>query len=270
MSTIESIGLHLNPVHLRKLGKGMNVQLSHAQLHHALSNDATAELEMAKKHCTALLRAHRQGKGYRIMHEKLSGGKITLKSIGRTLKKTAKSVMHNPVVKQVAKELGHLAVSVGENYAAQNGVNASAYGNLAHRAIESKNIKHELQQQIGDDIMQYAREQAGYHMGGKIKIPKGLKDFGHGFVKGLKTVASNPIAQGVATNLITGALMGGVGIRRRGAKRGAGAKKFVKGSPEAKAHMARLRSMRSGGKVHSGSALMPAGGAVRKRPLKFN
>jgi len=45
--------------------------------------------------------------------------------------------------------------------------------------------------------------------GGKIKIPKGLKNFGHGFVKGLKTVASNPIAQGVATNLITGALMGG-------------------------------------------------------------
>ena len=264
MSTIESIGLHLNPVHLRKLEKGMNVQLSHAQLHHALSNDATAELEMAKKHCTALLRAHRQGKGYRIMHEKLSGGKITLKSIGRTLKKTAIKVMHNPVVKKVAKELGHLAIGVAENYAAQNGVNASAYGNLAHRAIESKNIKHELQQQIGDDIMQYAHEQAAHHMGGKIKIPKGLKDFGHGFVKGLKIVAKNPIAQGVATNLITGALMG-VGVRKRGgAKRGAGAKKFVKGSPEAKAHMARLRAMRSGG------ALMPAGTSVKKRPLKFN
>lgn len=58
----------------------------------------------------------------------------------------------------------------------------------------------------------------------------------------------------------------GAGVKRRAsAKRGAGAKKFVKGSAEAKAHMARLRSMRSGG------ALMPAGaGADRKRPLKFN
>ena len=169
---------------------------SHAQLHHALSHDATAELAMAKKHCTALLRAHRQGKGYRIMHEKLSGGKITLKSIGRTLKKTAHTVMHNPVVKKVAKELGHLAVGVAENYAAQNGMDASAYGNLAHKAIESKNIKRELQEQIGDDIMNYAHEQAGRHVGGKIRIPKGLKDFGHGFVKGLKTVASIRLGSG--------------------------------------------------------------------------
>lgn len=57
------------------------------------------------------------------------------------------------------------------------------------------------------DILNYAHEQAGPY-GGKIRIPKGLRDFSHGFVKGLKTVASNPIAQGVATNLITGALMG--------------------------------------------------------------
>jgi hypothetical protein len=67
--------------------------------------------------------------------------------------------------------------------------------------------------------------------------------------------------------LITGALMGGAGVKRGApAKKGAGAaKKFVKGSAEAKAHMARLRSMRSGG------ALMPVGaGADRKRPLKFN
>lgn len=65
-------------------------------------------------------------------------------------------------------------------------MDASAYGNLAHKAIESKNIKHELQEQIGDDIMRYAHEQAGHHVGGKFEIPKGLKDFGHGFVKGLK------------------------------------------------------------------------------------
>lgn len=259
MSTVESIGLHLSPAHLRKLGKGMNIQLSHAQLHHALNHDATAELEMAKKHCTALLRAHRQGKGYRIMHEKLSGGKITLKSVGRTISKTAKNVIKIPVVKKVAKELGHLAVGVAENYAAQNGMDASAYGNLAHKAIEYKNIKRELQEQIGDDIMRYANEQVGSHMGGKIKVSKGLRDFGNGLAKGLKTVASNPIAQGVATNLLTAAVMG-AGVRKRVAKDN----KMVKGSAQAKEHMAMLRSMRSGG------ALMPAvAGAVKRRPLRF-
>lgn len=270
MSSIDSIGLNLGSAHLRKLGNGHNIQLSHDQLKSALSGAPTADFEMAKKHITELLRAHRQGKGYRIMHKKIHGGKITLKSIGRKISHAAKKVSHvaekamrNPTVKKVVKELGHIAVGVANNYAAENGVNTGAYAHLAHKAIESKNIRKELEDQIGNDIMNYAHEQAGPY-GGKIKIPKGLKNFGHGFVKGLKTVASNPIAQGVATNLITGALMGAGPRRRAPAKRGAGPKKFVKGSPEAKAHMARLRSMRSGG------ALMPAGAGVKKRPLKFN
>jgi hypothetical protein len=262
MSSIESIQLHLAPAHLKKMGKGVNVQLSHAQLHSALNGDPTAEFEMAKKHVTELLRAHRQGKGYRLMHKKIHGGKITLKSIGRTLSRTAKKVMSNPIVKKVAKELGHIAVGVANNYAAKNGMDTSAYANLANKAIESKSIKQELQQQIGDDILHYAHEQAGVH-GGKIRIPQGLRDFGNGFVKGLKTVAKNPIAQGVATNLITGALMGGVGIRKRKSPVKKGGGKFEKGSAEAKAHMAHLRAMRTGG------ALMPAGGAVKKQPLKF-
>lgn len=263
MSSIDSIGLHLGQAHLRKMGNGHNIQLSHDQLHSALNGEPTAEFEMAKKHITELLRAHRQGKGYRIMHKKIHGGKITLKSIGRKISHTAKKIMSNHTVKKVAKELGHIAVGVANNYASENGVNTGAYAHLAHKAIESKNIRKELEDQIGNDIMNYAHEQAGLY-GGKIKIPKGLKNFGNGFVKGLKAVASNPIAQGVATNLITGALMGAGAKRRSPAKRGAGAKKFVKGSPEAKAHMARLRSMRSGG------ALMPAGASVKKRPLKFN
>jgi hypothetical protein len=259
MSAIESIKLHLNPTHLRKLGKGVNVQLSHDQLHSALHGEPSAELEMAKKHITALLRAHRSGKGYRLMHNKIHGGKLNLKNIGRQIVHSAKKVMSNPVVKKVAKELGHLAVGVANNYAAQNGMDTSAYANIANKAIESKNVKQEIQQQIGNDIMNYAHAQAG----GKIKIPKGLKDFGNGFVKGITTVAKNPIAQGVATNLITGALMG-VGVKkRRGAAKSGG--KLVKGSAEAKAHMARLRAARSGG------ALFPSCMGVKKnmKPLKF-
>jgi hypothetical protein len=146
-------------------------------------------------------------------------------------------------------------------------MDTTAYASLANRAIESKNVKDEIQHQIGNDILNYAHTQSGVapYGGGKIKIPRGLRDFGNGFVKGftgtLGAVAKNPIAQGVATNLITGALMGGVGIKKRLAKAGG---KLVKGSAEAKAHMARLRAARSGG------ALMPAGAGVKKhRPLRF-
>lgn len=255
MSSIESIKLHLSPVHLKKLGKGVNVQLSHAQLHGAINGEASAELEMAKKHITELLRAHRTGKGYRLMSKKIVGGKLNLRKIGHTIVHTAKKVMSNPVVKKVAKEIGHIAVGVASNYAAQNGIDASAYAKIANRAIESKNVKQEIQQQIGNDIMNYAHEQVG----GKINISPGLKNFGHSLVKGVSTVMKNPIAQGVATNLLTAAVMG-AGVRKRAAKKGG----MVKGSPEAHAHMARLRAKRSGG------ALMPAGmGVKRRKPLKF-
>jgi len=58
--------------------------------------------------------------------------------------------------------------------------------------------------------------------------------------------------------LITGALMGGVGIKKRRAstKKHAGSK-LVKGSAEAKEYMARIRAKRSGG------ALMPTGMGVK-------
>jgi hypothetical protein len=108
------------------LGKGVTIQLSHPQLHGALHGEPTAELEMAKKHITELLRAHRQGKGYRLMHHKIHGGKLNLKKIGRQIVHTAKKVMSNPVVKKVAKELGHIAVGVASNYAAENGMDTSA------------------------------------------------------------------------------------------------------------------------------------------------
>ena len=186
-------------------------------------------------------------------YHKIVGGKITLHSVGKAFKKAGHTIVHgakqalkNPVVRKVAKELSHIGIEMANNYAAQQGMNTNAYADLAHHAVESKNVKHALQNQIGNDVMDYAHEKAHQHMtGGKIRIPKGLKDFGNGFVKGLKIVAHNPIAQGVATNLITGALMGGAGKPKR----------LVKGSAEAKAHMARIRGMRKGG------SLYPAGSA---------
>jgi hypothetical protein len=39
MSSIDSIGLHLGQAHLRKMGNGHNIQLSHDQLHSALNGE---------------------------------------------------------------------------------------------------------------------------------------------------------------------------------------------------------------------------------------
>jgi hypothetical protein len=155
-----------------------------------------------------------------------------MKKVGHKIVYGAQQALKNPVVKQVALELSHIGIEMANNYAQQQGVDTNAYANLAHHAVESKNVKSALQHQIGNDVMDYEHEKAYQHMnGGKIRIPKGLKDFSKGFVKGftgtLKTVAHN---------LITGALMGGAGKPRR----------LTKGSAEAKAHMQKNRGMRKG------------------------
>jgi len=90
----EVIGLHLENHHLKKLTKGGTVQLSNAQLHNAIVNVPTAELHMARKHVSELLRAHRNGRGYRLAHHKIIGGKITLHSIGKAFKKAGHTIVH--------------------------------------------------------------------------------------------------------------------------------------------------------------------------------
>ena len=92
---------------------------------------------MLKKHITEIARAHTNGKGYRIQHKKIVGGKINFKknehAITHGAKKAlegVKKALKNPVVRQVAKELGHIVVGVAENYAQQHGVDVSSYSNI--------------------------------------------------------------------------------------------------------------------------------------------
>lgn len=277
MSAPERIMLHLTPAHVRKLQKGGNIQLSHEKLIMALSHEPTVELHMAKKHVSDLLRAHRNGKGYRLMHEKIVGGKIHLKDIGRKIVNTAKKVMKNPIVKKVAKELGHIAIGVANNYAQQNGMDASPYAYLAHNAVEGRNIQHELEEQVANDVINYAHQQTGFGVrrlksGGKVKVPKELKQLGNTLKKAFTNNTAKTIYKGIANagvsalgdvvtgNPIAGAVLGGSPyMNRQIDKIGSGVKKektprrFVKGSVEAKEHMAKLCAMRKGG------ALIPAG-----------
>ena len=124
MSSPEVIGLHLEYKHLKKIAKGGTVQLSHPMLHESIVNQPTVELHMLKKHVSEMLRAHRNGKGYRLTSNKIVGGKITLHSIKRAFKKAGHTIVHgaqqalkNPVVKSVAKELSHIGIEMANNYA---------------------------------------------------------------------------------------------------------------------------------------------------------
>jgi hypothetical protein len=254
------VGLHLIKTHFNKLHKGKTLQLTHAQLHNALNMEPNAHIHMLKKHVSELLRNHRNGKGFRFKPEKIVGGKLNFKAILRTLKRGAKralefgkQVMKDPVVRDTAKQLGHFAVATATQKLADSGMdNAGAYGTIAHQAIEGHNMKDTLKHQVSSDLINHATHMAmegtGRKKGGRVNV-------GRKVMKKANEVMKNPIAQGVATNLITGAMMG---AGKRGRKKkseeggalnvaGKGAKKgdrYAKGSAEAKAHMARLRAMR--------------------------
>jgi hypothetical protein len=309
MSSQETITLHLHPIHGKKLHKGGNVQLTHAQLHAALNGaNHNAEIIMAKKHVTELLRAHRNGKGYRLMHEKIIGGRLfDFGEIGRRMYNTAKAVVSNPVVQRVARQIGHMAIGAADKFVEKKGFKSSPYAALAHRALESEDVRKELQEQVGNDIVEYAAKKSGYggslrkrpskktHRGGNLfddflnTMDPNKNGVSDAFSRGgpIEKALTGPVAKqvykklggvalGAAGDLITGNPLGGVAVSVAGShylnplidKLGSGArrsKRFAKGSPEAKQHMARIRAMRSGG------ALMPAGGAVKKmhRPIAY-
>jgi hypothetical protein len=97
-------------------------------------------LHMMEKHAKEIERAHRQGKGYRFSDKKVLGGAISLKSVGRALKRGAqkavdfgRKAMANPVVNRAVKDLGHIAV-VASQRLANNGYDPSAYTAIAYTA----------------------------------------------------------------------------------------------------------------------------------------
>ena len=242
------IHLHLQKKHQNTLSKGKNIQLTHAQLHTALNDDPNVELHMDNKHINAMGRAHKNGKGVRIQHKHLHGGKISFGKMARQMKDGIKKALKNPIVKKAVKQLGHIAVEVANKKAGENGIDASAYTDIAHRAIENKNVSEDLQNQVANDVVNKAHKMAGIE-GGRVKPSM---QFFKGVSKGFKSVLNNPIVKDVASNLITGAIMGG------------SSKRHAKGSQEAKDHMAKVRAGKKGG------ALFPPSGAGVKKRKKRN
>ena len=242
----EIVTLNVSKEQAKKLEGGKVFQMTHNHIMNGHPDGIEVELHLSKKGHNRLHRNIRDKKGNRFKSEEIVGGKIHWKKIGHQIAHAGRKIMRNPVVKKLAKELGHLAVATGTQVMANQGVDVTPYTNLAHKAIESKNISKELQHQVAEDALGLATSQAGQFMGGAL-LPNGAiggkMKLGTKILKGIGKVLKNPIVQGVSTNLLSAALMG------------AGAKKrHAKGSQEAKDHMAKLRSMR---KKKGGALMMP-------------
>eukprot|EP00981_Chlorochromonas_danica_P003081 scaffold612_cov122-Ochromonas_danica.AAC.3 len=267
-SNIEAINLHLLPKHISKLTKGASIQLTKDNVHTVLTHaEPNVELHLPRTEINGLFRAMKAGKGKRILAKHIHGGKISLKHLARKVMDFGKKAMKNPIVRETAKQLGHIAVAAATQKAADAGYNTTPYSNLAHNAIESGHVdKNAVGQQLANDIVQEASKRAlegsGKKKGGRLpkSVLRGANNFGKALLHGIHAVTSNPIAQQVATNVAadaaTTALMG-AGKKRGRPKKGGAAKKKkgpAKGSAEMKEKMARLRAMRK----KKGGALFPA------------
>jgi helix-turn-helix protein len=72
----ELIDLFLTNKHLDKLTRGQNAQLSHDELHDAMTKAPNAQMQVLQKHVTKLINAHKNKKGVRIQHDAVIGGNI--------------------------------------------------------------------------------------------------------------------------------------------------------------------------------------------------
>lgn len=254
MSGVDILHLNLNKQHLNKLANGKSFQLSAEQLKSALSGDANAELHMLKKHISAIGRAHNNGKGVRIQHKHVVGGRLSFGKTMRHVKETGQKAIHgiqkamkNKAVKDTVKALGHIATNTLDTMAKQQGYDTSAYADIANRAIENKKgVRKDIANQLSNDIINQAQEASHRTTGGKLsKTAKAFADT-------MKHIGNNPIVQNVASNVIADALMGAGKRKKKGgalytAGSGLGPRP-AKGSPEMKEYMAKLRSMRKKGK----------------------
>ena len=273
---VHEISLHIDTKKLNKLAKGKTIQLNHPELANALSKQGNVVLQMLKKDVNGMLRAHKNKKGFRFSEKKIVGGKIHWKDVGRKMKRGFESLAKNKAVRSLAKSGAKMALDAGSQYAtAQTGMDFGNYANIAKSAVDTEDLgkaKKQLVKQAGKDALKGGKSAADNAFqrahekldaygqdGGKLNFGKILKKVG----RAVKSVATNPMAQQIALDMA----MAGAGVKhskKSTAKAGPKPKRLVKGSAEAKAHMAKVRAGRKGGSlfpagVRGGSGLYPAG-----------
>jgi len=269
---VHEISLHIDTKKLNKLAKGKTIQLNHPELANALSKEGNVVLQMLKKDVNGMLRAHKNKKGFRFSEKKIVGGKIHWKDVGRKMKRGFESLAKNKAVRSLAKSGAKMALDAGSQYAtAQSGMDFGNYANIAKSAVDTEDLgkaKKQLVKQAGKDALKGGKSAADKAFqrahekldaygqdGGKLNFGKILKKVG----RAVKSVATNPMAQQIALDMA----MAGAGVKNS-KKSTAKPKRLIKGSAEAKAHMAKVRAGRKGGSlfpagVRGGSGLYPAG-----------
>jgi len=222
--------IHLSATQIKKLGSGLATNLKHSQMG---ADKGEIVVMLRPQNARKMLSAYKKDRGIRLA---LSPDELdeTIKEGGgffQSLKKYTGINKSDVLAK--AKDIGRHALQSGEETL---GV---ALGEAMGDSARGKKIARSL-------------GKAGEAMLDSVKSSKGGFDFSPSSAKDILSADAREIAKEVLEEKLSGrGLYGG---------------KLVKGSAEAKEHMARIREMKSGGKVNIGKAIKNVGRKIANNP----
>ena len=222
----KTVSLHLTPQQIKKLQANRVFQISAEQM----SEPANVTLSLRKTDYTRLMSNQRQGKGFRVAVNMaqivdsavVDGGRISFKKIGRSIKKGASKLAKRTAfaVGDAAALQGRRAVGLDVRSKKQMMGKVRQAQGKAIRDLKDAGI--EAATGMTSTVIGTAAAAAGTKVGGPLG--------GMVAAKFAEEYIANPLNKKIAKSID-----------------GAGFKKFVKGSQEARDHMARIRAMRKGG-----------------------
>lgn len=223
--------IHLSSTQIKKLGSGLATNLKHSQMG---ADKGEIVVMLRPQNARKMLGAYKKDRGVRLS---LSPDELdeTIKEGGgffQSLKKYT-GINKSDVLSKM-KDVGHHAIQSGEETL---GV---ALGEAMGDSARGKKIARSL-------------GKASKAMIDSVKSSKGGFDFSPSSAKDILMADAREIGKEIVDEKLSGrGLYGG---------------RLKKGSAEAKEHMARIREMKSGGKLNIGKALKKAGREIIKNPV---
>lgn len=144
----------LKPSQVQKLLEDGKINLSHKQL----TSGGKIKINInTDREYNRLMKNINEGKKFTgVMARHIEGGKLSLKGIGKQIKKGLK----HPVVKGIAKAIGHTGVEMAANMAGAYGVDPNMVRAIGHSAVESK---HDNLRKIRDHHVNKAKDELMDH-----------------------------------------------------------------------------------------------------------
>jgi hypothetical protein len=212
--------LKLSAPQMTKLKKDMPFQMTHSALSGDKETTHTATVMLTDMCYKKVQSAIRRGKGLRInpandISEVMSGGKISLKKVGRVLKNVGRNYIL-PATVTVAKPVVRAGLGIVSQEVLGNPQAGYAVADAGFNALDKSRVVPKQKSKILDTIARQAGNNAGNNL---------TTDYNN--YKSSQSMEGSGVGQ---------AKFGG---------------RFLKGSSDAKNHMAHLRSLRA--KVSGGS-----------------